>query len=114
MAEAELTLSLQIIRHKEGTVGKVEPYRLWSAYVRNVAIWLLVAIVVSAGTVLGIFKGIFLVMDHFLQSDRFYDGFAFSLVVSACGTAILFVIIMLLVRQIGKYPRRKLKGIRGL
>ena len=95
-------------------MGEVEPYRLWSAYVRNVAIWLLAAVVVSTGAVLGIFKGIFLVMDHFLQDDRFYDGFAFSLVVSACGTAILFVMIMLLVRQMGRYPRRKLKGIRRL
>jgi len=95
-------------------VSKLDPYRRWSIYARNVAIWLLVAVGVCIGAVLGIFKGIFLVMDHFLKDDRFYEGFAFSVVVSACGTLILFAVILILVRQMGRYPRRKFRGVRRL
>jgi hypothetical protein len=81
--------------------------------VRDVALWLLIAVGVSIATVLGIFKGIALVMDYFLMDDRFYEGFAVSVFVSACGTVILFAIIFVLVRRISMYPRRRFKGIRG-
>ena len=91
-----------------------EPYRRWSVYVRNVAIWFVVTVLVSIGTVLAIFKGISLVMDYFLKDDRFYEGIAFSVVVSACGTLVLFSIIFMFVRSVGRFPRKKLKGITRL
>jgi hypothetical protein len=82
--------------------------------VRNVAIWFVVTVLVSIGTVLAIFKGISLVMDFFLKDDRFYEGIVFSVVVSACGTLVLFVIIFIFVRRVGRFPRKKLKGITQL
>lgn len=93
---------------------KPEPYRRWSVYMKDVAAWFLITIGVSIGTVLGIFKGIYLVMDHFLMDDRFYEGFAVSVGISACGTVVLFGFIFILIRKIGKYPRRKFKGIKGI
>ncbi len=90
----------------------MEPYRRWSVYMKQVSIWFLITIAVSVGTVLGIFKGIALVMDHFLKDDLFYKGFAFSVVISASGTAVLFGVIFILIRKIGKYPRRRLKGLK--
>lgn len=65
-------------------------------------------------TVLGIFNGIYFAMDHFLKDDRFYEGFAFSVGISACGTAILFFMVFMFIRKIGKYPRRRFKGIKGI
>jgi nitrate reductase gamma subunit len=95
-------------------MAATEPYRHWPGYLRDVALWLLIAAGVSIATILGIFKGIALVMDHFLMDDRFYEGFAVSVVVSACGTVILFAIIFLLIRRISRYPRRRFKGIKGI
>lgn len=69
---------------------------------------------VSIATVLGIFNGIYIVMDHYLRDDRFYEGFGVSVGISACGTAILFVMIYLFIRRIGKYPRRRFKGVKGI
>jgi uncharacterized membrane protein len=94
-------------------VKKREPYRRWSPYLKNVVIWCLVTIAISIATVLGIFNGIYLVMDHFLKDDRFYEGFAVSIGISACGTVVLFAIIFMFIRRIGRYPRRRFKGARG-
>ena len=93
---------------------KVEPYRRWSVYLKNLAIWWLITIAVSIATVLGIFKCIYVVMDHYLTDDRFYEGFAASLGVSACGTIVLFAAFFILIRKMGRYPRRKFKGIKRL
>ena len=91
-----------------------EPFRRWSAYLKNVAIWSLVTIGISVATVLGIFRGIYQVMDHFLADDRFYEGFAASLGISACGTALLFGVVFILIRKIGRYPRKRYRRIRGI
>jgi hypothetical protein len=80
---------------------------------KSVAIWFLLTAGISIGIVLGIFNGIYLVMDHFLKDDRFYEGFAVSVGISACGTILLFVIIFLFVREIGRYPRKGLRGTSG-
>jgi len=53
-------------------------------------------------------------MDHYLKDDRFYEGFAASLGVSACGTIVLFAAFFILIRKMGRYPRRKFKGIKRL
>ena len=95
-------------------MGKAEPYRRWSAYLKTVGIWFVVTLGAVVATVFGIFRGIHLVMDHFLRDDRFYDGFAWSVVVSACGTLILFVAVFILIRKIGRYPRRRYGGIRRI
>lgn len=102
------------VEGEEGAVKKQEPYRRWSIYMRNVAIWFLITIGVSIATVLGIFRGIYLVMDHFLKDDRFYEGFAASVGISACGTIVLFVVVFLLIRRIGRYPRRKFRAVRRM
>ncbi len=91
-----------------------EPYRRWSLYLKNVVIWLFVTLAVSIATVLGIFNGIYLVMDHYLQGDRFYQGFAVSVGISACGTAILFFMIFIFIRRIGRYPKRRFRGVKGM
>lgn len=93
---------------------KAEPYRRWSAYLKTVGIWFVVTVGAVVASVFGIFRGIHLVMDHFLRDDRFYDGFAWSVVVSACGTLILFVAVFVLIRKIGRYPRRRYGGIRRI
>ena len=90
---------------------KAEPYRRLSAYMKMVSIWFLVTVGVAIATIFGIFKGIHLVMDHFLRDDRFYEGFAWSVVVSACGTAILFTVVFILIRKMVRYPRRKYRGV---
>jgi len=105
-------------------VRKREPYRRWSDYMKNVSIWFLVTIGVSIATAYPgwpvaifkgiIFKGIDLAMDHFLKDDRFYEGFAASVGISACGTAVLFGVIFILIRKIGRYPRRRFKSLRGI
>lgn len=92
---------------------KREPYRRWSVYLKNVAIWFLITIGISIATVLGIFNGIYLVMDHFLKDDRFYEGLAASIGISTCGTVVLFVVIFTFIRKIGRYPKRRFKGARG-
>lgn len=93
---------------------KREPYRRWSPYLKSLAIWLVLTIGIAIGTVLGIFNGIFLVMDHFLKDDRFYEGFAASIGISACGTAVLFIVILFFIRKLGQYPRRNLRTMRGI
>jgi hypothetical protein len=90
---------------------QVKPYRTWSAYLKNLLVWVLVTLGVSVATVLAIFKGIYLVMDHFLKDDRFYEGFAASVGISLCGTVVLFGAVFALIRKFGRYPRRKFKGI---
>ena len=91
-----------------------EPYRRWPAYLRAVAIWFLITGGISIATVLGIFRGIFFVMDYFLEYDRFYEGVAASAGVSAIGTIVLFIVIFAFIRRLGRYPRRGLKGMRGI
>lgn len=93
---------------------KQEPYRRWSAYVKNVATWFLITIGISIVTLVGIRKGIFLAMDHFLKDDRFYWGVAASFAISACGTIVLFAVIFILIRKIGCYPRRRFQGVKGI
>ena len=90
---------------------KAEPYRRLSAYMKMVSIWFLVTVGVAIATIFGIFKGIYLVMDYFLRDDRFYEGFAWSVVVSACGTVILFTVVFILIRKMVRYPRRKYRGV---
>jgi ABC-type Fe3+ transport system permease subunit len=107
-------LSAQVDHYEGGVVKRQEPYRRWPVYLKSVGIWFLVTLGISAATVLGIFNGIYFVMDHFLKDDRFYQGFAVSVGISACGTVILFVMIFLLIRRIGRYPRRRFKGVRGI
>jgi len=92
-------------------VKKVEPYRRWSAYLKTVSIWFVVTVGIAVASVFGIFKGIHLVMDHFLRDDRFYEGFACSVIVSACGTLILFSAIFILIRKMVRYPKRKYRGV---
>jgi hypothetical protein len=87
----------------------------WLVYVRNVVIWFLITGAIAAATVWGtIYVGIPRVMDYFLRDDRFYEGFAASLGVSVCGVVILFLVIFLFIRRLGRYPRagsRRLDGI---
>lgn len=103
---------------------KREPYRRWSDYMKNVSIWFLVTIGVFIATAYPewpvpvfkgiIFKGIDLAMDHFLKDDRFYEGIAASVGISACGTAVLFGVVFILIRRIVRYPRRKFKGLKRI
>jgi hypothetical protein len=95
-------------------VEKEDSYRRWPPYLRSVVLWFLLTTGIVIGTVLGIFNGIFLVMDYFLRDDRFYEGFAASIGISACGTIVLFIVVFLFIRKLGQYPRRKMmKGMRG-
>ncbi|MBW2057112.1 MAG: hypothetical protein JRH07_15840 [Deltaproteobacteria bacterium] len=91
-----------------------EPYRRWSVYLRDVAIWLLLTVGISIATLAGISKGIFLAMDYFLKDDRFYSGVAASAGISACGTVILFTVIFLFIQKVGRYPRRRFRGLKGI
>jgi hypothetical protein len=93
---------------------KAEPYRRWSVYMKMVSIWIGVTVGTAIAAIFGIFKGIHLVMDYFLRDDRFYEGFAWSVVVSACGTLILFVAVFILIRKIGRYPRRRYGGMKQI
>jgi hypothetical protein len=95
-------------------VSRQESYRYWSVYVRNVVLWFLVTAAICTATVFGIFKGISFVMDYFLQDDRFYEGFAASIGVSGVGTIVLFVCIFFFIRELGRYPRRRFKGLQGM